>query len=235
MPSLYSYCIPYDDGAAPNPFWGVCTLVICKPAIRKTARVGDWIAGTGAKFARRGDRGTRDMSGHLIYAMKVTQKMTMAAYDAYTRTKLQKKIPSWRSSDRLRRVGDSIYDFSGKKVVQRKSVHTEENVDTDLGGKYALLSTHFYYFGDQAISLPPDLRAIAQNRQGHRRTLNDPYVDQFIRWIERKYKPGTLVGKPMCDLFTNKLVSRWCAVERAQDDDVDSEDFGPGCRRSTKA
>ena len=44
MTKLYSYCLPYDDGAAPNPFWGTCTLVICKPAIRRTARVGDWIA-----------------------------------------------------------------------------------------------------------------------------------------------------------------------------------------------
>ncbi len=39
--TLYTYCIPYDDGAAPNPFWGQCTLVICKPRIRKVARPGD--------------------------------------------------------------------------------------------------------------------------------------------------------------------------------------------------
>lgn len=44
---LFSYCIPVDDGAAPNPFWGVCTLAICKPAIRRVAEVGDWIAGVG--------------------------------------------------------------------------------------------------------------------------------------------------------------------------------------------
>lgn len=35
MPTLYTYCIPYDDGAAPNPYWGICTLVICKPVIRR--------------------------------------------------------------------------------------------------------------------------------------------------------------------------------------------------------
>jgi hypothetical protein len=23
MPKLYTYCIPYDDGAAPNPYWGI--------------------------------------------------------------------------------------------------------------------------------------------------------------------------------------------------------------------
>jgi hypothetical protein len=24
--NLYSYCILYDNGAAPNPFWNVCTV-----------------------------------------------------------------------------------------------------------------------------------------------------------------------------------------------------------------
>ena len=33
---LYTYCIPYDSGAAPNPFWETCTLAICKPVILKT-------------------------------------------------------------------------------------------------------------------------------------------------------------------------------------------------------
>jgi hypothetical protein len=41
MKKLYSYCIPVDDGAAPNPFWDICTLVICKPVIRRTAQIGD--------------------------------------------------------------------------------------------------------------------------------------------------------------------------------------------------
>ncbi|MBU2547361.1 MAG: hypothetical protein KKB20_03030 [Proteobacteria bacterium] len=30
-------------GAAPNPFRGVCILVIRKPGIRRAAEVGDWI------------------------------------------------------------------------------------------------------------------------------------------------------------------------------------------------
>jgi len=38
---LYSYTVRYDDGAAPNPFNGMCTLAICKPAIRRTAAPGD--------------------------------------------------------------------------------------------------------------------------------------------------------------------------------------------------
>lgn len=65
MTKLYSYCIPCDDGAAPNPFEGVCTLVICKPRIRLTAEVGDWIVGTGSKRARIEKGRTINLSGKL--------------------------------------------------------------------------------------------------------------------------------------------------------------------------
>lgn len=39
--NIYSYVLRTDDGAAPNPFWGTCTLTICKPVIRRTAHIGD--------------------------------------------------------------------------------------------------------------------------------------------------------------------------------------------------
>jgi hypothetical protein len=44
MTRLFSYTIPVDDGAAPNPFRGMCTLAICKPTIRRVAKKGDWVA-----------------------------------------------------------------------------------------------------------------------------------------------------------------------------------------------
>ncbi len=46
---IYSYVLRYDDGVAPNPFFGFCTLAVCKPVIRRKAQVGDWIIGTGSK------------------------------------------------------------------------------------------------------------------------------------------------------------------------------------------
>ncbi|MEQ8924467.1 MAG: hypothetical protein RLO81_01575, partial [Fulvivirga sp.] len=64
---LFSYCIPTDDGAAPNPYFEICTLTICKPVIRRNASVGDWIAGVGSKNVCG-----IDYSGKLVYAMKVT-------------------------------------------------------------------------------------------------------------------------------------------------------------------
>lgn len=215
---LYSYCLRYDDGAAPNPTHGVCTLVICKPRIRATARVGDWIAGTGATHARRGDGTSQDMSGRLIYAMKVSRVMSLKDYDRYTLDHLPGKVPA-SGSDR----GDSIYDFSGPSIVQRPGPHLPGNMKTDLAGKHALLSDHFYYFGDAAIALPDHLRAIAQTRQGHRVRLNADYVALFIEWIEAlNYEPGAILGAPLLSV-ADEHGRRWCATCRADEDEQDEE------------
>jgi hypothetical protein len=85
MSRLYTYCIPVDDGAAPNPFWEICTLNICKPAIRRTANIGDWIVGTGSS--------SYGFDNKVVYAMKVTDKKTMEDYDAWTAANCQNKIP----------------------------------------------------------------------------------------------------------------------------------------------
>lgn len=76
-PTLFSHVVRKDFGSAPNPFWGVLTLVICKPQIRRSARVGDWSVGTGPKNSPIGD-----LRGRVSYAMQVTGKVPMHEYDA---------------------------------------------------------------------------------------------------------------------------------------------------------
>jgi len=214
---LYSYCLRFDDGAAPNPFWGVCTLVICKPAIRRKAETGDWIVGLGSANSPLGDT-----SNCVLYAMKVTNKMTMWEYDDYCRANLKNKIPQWRNrTDKRLRVGDCIYDYSeGEPPKIRWSVHNEESRKRDLGGKHALLSNHFYYFGNAAIALPQKLYPIIHATQGHKSGSNQPYILEFISWIEGlKLKPNKLYGQPQLweidvvndeneDEFRSKCVKR---------------------------
>jgi len=202
MPTLYTYVMPYDGGSAPNPYWGICTLVICKPKIRLSAQVGDWVVGTGSTRARVTDREFRDMSGRVVYAMRVTDKMTMQEYDALTRERLPNKIPDWFNRDWRRRVGDSIYDFTTIPPKQRKSVHDVRAVERDLGGGYALLSTDFYYFGDQAVALAGDLLPILAKTQGHRSNVNGPYLDRFVAWIRGLgCESGTVAGEPIYRRF----------------------------------
>lgn len=179
MPRLFTYCIRYDDGAAPNPYWGVCTLAICKPVIRRTATEGDWIVGTGSKRTQTGS----DFSGCVVYAMEVTNVVSMPQYDACTKERLPQKIPDVSSKDLRRRVGDSIYDFSRTPPKQRKGVHEEGNRDTDLGGRNVLLSRNFLYFGNRPHRLPAHLQAIVHQTQGHKVSANDRYVDEFLRWL----------------------------------------------------
>jgi len=223
---LYTYCIPFDDGAAPNPYWGLYTLVICKPVIRRTANIGDWIVGTGSANAP-----ISGIKGHVVYAMRVTDKMTMAHYDAYTVADLPTKVPVWTHRDVRRRLGDSIYDYSTQEPTQRcPSVHGPGNVDKDLGGKYALLSEHFYYFGDKSVRLPDDLQPIVHQGEGHRVHLNAPYVEQFVSWIDNLgYKPNTLVGKPQLDLFKDETLVKTCAAQRSREADEDEIVRNSGC------
>lgn len=167
-PKLYSYVLRYDDGAAPNPFWGTCTLTICKPDIRRRASVGDWVIGTGSKNSRLKDGNTYDFSDNIVYAMRVTKKLTLADYDKFCRQHLVKKIPKWFSHDFRLRMGDCIYDYSTvNPPTLRKSVHNQNNVKRDLGGQYSLLSKHFYYFGDEPRPLPQELKHIIRRGQKH--------------------------------------------------------------------
>ena len=197
MAKLYTYCIPFDDGAAPNPFWGICTLTICKPAIRRTAEIGDWIVGTGSKKSTLGD-----ITGKMVYAMRVSKVMTMQEYDEWTAIKLPNKIPDVKNPDVRRKLGDSIYDFSTRKPTQRIGVHGSSNTDTDLSGVNALLSDHFFYFGDAPHQLPANLLKIVHHTQGHRVWLNQPFVPDFIKWLDSLHlKPNHLYGKPALELF----------------------------------
>jgi len=216
--TLYSYCLPYDDGAAPNPFWGVCTLAICKPRIRLSATIGDWVVGMGSVNSPIGD-----ISDKVVYAMRVTQKMTMEDYDWFTRSKLPRKIPLMRSADPRKHCGDSIYDFSVPTPLLRPSVHGEGNRSTDLSGGFVLLSTHFFYFGDKPVALPNALLGIVKQGQGHRSQSNAPYVADFVRWIHGLgYPPATLIGDPQLWSQLDLQASCGpCAVGRKQEAEAD--------------
>jgi hypothetical protein len=221
--TLFSYCLRYDDGAAPNPYWGMCSLAICKPAIRRMARKGDWVLGLGSTNAPR----LGNISGDMVYAMKVTRVLSMPEYDEFCRESLHGKIPDWNNSDFRRRVGDCIYDFgSGGTPLLRRSVHTERNRERDLSGRSVLLSTHFYYFGDEPEILPKRLSALAHPTQGHKSHANDPYINEFIKWIEnRGWKRNTILGEPQLKdkilSMTKQECRSFCSEQHREEDEQD--------------
>lgn len=218
--TLYSYCLRHDNGAAPNAYWDMCTLVICKPAIRRIAEVDDWIVGLGSANSPLGDIATS-----VVYAMKVTKRLTMKDYDRFCQRSLPGKIPDSRSTDFRWRVGDCIYDFTEPSAPKlRPSVHNEDNRKTDLGGETALLSESFYYFANKPVPLPADLHPIVQRTQGHKSRANSEYVDAFVTWIEGlRFTPNRLYGEPQLKsrIMQAKDCRGVCAAQDREEDDGD--------------
>jgi hypothetical protein len=159
----------------------------------------------------------------VVYAMRVSQKVTMVGYDALTRRTLTQKVPVWTHRDRRRRLGDSIYDFETDPPMQRLGVHLDGNRATDLSGLNVLLSDDFYYFGDNPQPLPDDLLAIVRRGQGHQSVMNAPYVDAFTAWLgSLGFKANALHGSPQLDLFKDAATVAACA-EACRDDDLEDE------------
>jgi hypothetical protein len=230
MAKLYSYVLRIDNGAAPNPFWNVCTLTICKPAIRRTASIDDWVIGTGSKNTRLKNNVVADFSDSIVYAMKVTDKKALSDYDEYCGLHLPTKIPDWRTTDWRRRMGDCIYDYSaGTEPIMRKAVHNEGNRKTDLSGKNALLSTHFYYFGEAAIPLPTDLLPILKRNQGHRVVTQPVIISKFEQWIQ-KFKLNKIYADPQLrwefeTASPHDIISKCSSCDLDENDDDENEDL----------
>jgi hypothetical protein len=209
MPRLFSYTIPVDDGAAPNPFCGMCTLAICKPKIRMKAGVGDWVVGLGSVNAPSGNLG-----GKMVYAMRVDQIVSLRDYDRLAPLYWPSRIPKLGSQILTERLGDCIYDYAkGAAPAQRPGVHGPTNVRTDLGGHNALISRHYFYFGRNAIALPRRLRPIIHQTQSHKVRTNEPFVQPFINWLySLGLEPNQLYGWPDYEPDWSALPGGGCAA-----------------------
>jgi hypothetical protein len=186
--TLFSYTVRSDDGAAPNPFGGMCTLAICKPGIRRAAQVGDWIAGLGSVNAPSGD-----LSQRLVYAMRVDEILTLGEYDRQAMRRWPHRVPNLECMSLQARLGDCIYDFSQGGPQQRHGVHSPPDATRDLSGINALVSRDFYYFGSRAIELPAKFLRLRHPTEGFKSNINHDIAADFVLWIRSlKYGHGQL-------------------------------------------
>ena len=173
---FYTYKVAYDFGTGPNPDFDTCTLAICKPVIRRTAKVGDIIVGLDC--LKDQDR--------IIYCMQVDEVLTWPEYVARCETdkSLNGKIPKNKNE-----AGDCIWveeRFESYEPLPSWSGHGQSEFNSDvLTGKNVLLGKKFWYFGrgdKYEIRLPKELLNIIPNR-GHRSNSNSEYKDAFIAFF----------------------------------------------------
>lgn len=189
MPRLYSYVVARDYGFAPNPFFGFCTLATCKPEIRRTAAVGDWIIGTGSKRYRR--------DSHIVYAMCLRETMSFSDY--WHDARFRDKRPNMHASLR-RAFGDNIYfrDSATGEWRQVDSHHSYsdgtqnvKNIHNDTRVDRVLVSDDFIYWGGSGPRIPPSLgREICKGGQGHKCKFSDNTIHLCIGWLRASGETG---------------------------------------------
>ncbi len=192
------YVVARDFGFAPNPFHGVCTLATCKPKIRGSARIGDWVVGMGGVDLRA--------TGRMIFAMIVEETLTFDQY--WGDARFIEKRPVRNGSGKML-VGDNIYHRKEPfgEWVQADSHHSlddgrpnKHNLKRDTGVDRVLCSKKFWYFGERAPEVPQNvLAAIAyRNCRSHRR-ITLPDARPLIDWLTVSYSAqrGMVVGDPV--------------------------------------
>ena len=203
------YVVDRDFGFAPNPFHGVCTLATCKPKIRSIASVGDWIIGMGGNRLQA--------TGRCIFAMRVGRKMSFNQY--WSAPEYRDKVPVRNGSRRLQ-VGDNIShkDDDSGEWLQEDSHHSYPdgspnpyNIRNDTQSDAVLASDIFFYFGQEAVSLPQGLldNLDYKNPRSHRRFVSSDPANALVQWIETSYKrqANQVLGDPFDFEYTSARYS----------------------------
>jgi hypothetical protein len=118
MTRLLSYVLEHDLGLSPNPFGGYCTLAHCKFShsrrrnVVELAKIGDWVVGTGGASQRSSGHGT------LIYAMKITDKLSLHDYfnDERFRGRADNHAEDAARTDRFALISTDFFYFGSNAV-----------------------------------------------------------------------------------------------------------------------
>lgn len=162
-PRLFSYVVEHDNGFAPCVEQGLCSLAVCKfshsgrPNVVELARVGDWVVGTGGA--------SRKSAGHgrIVYAMRVTQKMSLAEFV---------------SNRRYRRRRDSILALANPIAPSRLALLSTEF--WYFGDHAPSIEGQQWGRGGQFEKRGP----------GFRNRFEPEVIAAFERWIRRNWSSG---------------------------------------------
>ena len=186
---LFSYKLKHDTGFAPNPFGGFLTLATCKPNIRKTKNVGDYVAGFTSKYLNGDEVGEE----RLIYLMRIDEIISISEY--WNNPNFEIKKPNLTSQKKTLIAGDNIYKpvNGGNRFIQiNNKFHDASEMPRDLRGENVIISFHFYYFGASPLTLPQHVRPKVPKGQSSNGYLthNPDLVESFITYVESNYSYG---------------------------------------------
>lgn len=175
-PRIFRYIVAYDYGSAPNPFDGYCTLAVCKPRIRRTAKVGDWVIGFQTGKTKR-----------VTYAMEVGESLSFSEYWHDPRFKSRKPDNKLVPDDNIYRPlrADALEPSDFVWVESR--THDDASRQKDVGGQRVLIAKRFWYFGREAPVIDSRLDHLVPVTQGHCVDVHRKPSDLpiLIGWLSR--------------------------------------------------
>jgi hypothetical protein len=194
-PRIHTYVIDHDLGFAPNPFHGFCTLACCKPDIRKHAKEGDLVLGTGSA-----PHGT---AGHMCYWMRVDGILTFDEY--WSDPRFRRKRPELRGTLPTL-YGDNIYHHNQQTGdwVQEDSFHSLSAGELQVKNLHrdtfktdrVLVGRDFCYWGgSEPPRIPEHLRCFVHTTQGHKNHFSDAEKSALMSWLGTLHRRGR-VGDP---------------------------------------
>ena len=194
-PRIHSYVIDHDLGFAPNPFHGTCTLACCKPFIRKYARIGDLILGTGSI--------PNGLAGYLCYWMLVDEILKFDDY--WTDRRFVRKRPDL-SGSLMSKHGDNIYHRASPTGgwLQEDSFHSwpggvlkQENVIRDTSHTdLVMIGREFCYWGGSSPpAIPKHLQRFIHGTQHHKNDFSEDEKASLRAWLTTLPQRGC-IGEP---------------------------------------
>lgn len=180
---LIVYVVASDDGLAPNTQGGFCSLTVCKPVVRRVAvPMQDWVVGMSTN---------KHGKTKLIYAMQVEEKIPLNDY--FKDHRFQLKKPHVHNLQ-----GDNFIYNNEAGLEWGAHSHKPEKMASNLKTPYSLIAQNFWYFGENAPTIPHSLyhsKLVLGPRRGHKVVENELDISIFHKWLIQTYKVG-IHGQP---------------------------------------
>lgn len=197
-PQVYVYKVTVDDGIAPCPQDGLLTLGVCKPAIRRKARSGDYLIGVGS-VPRYG--------GKLVYVAQVDTPIPGPQY-------YQRGGPYWLRWDCIYEHLTGRYVWrnrGGRRVHDPRKMPAQWNRDVGFCGRQPnaiiLPCRRFVYFGRDLAKLSDEIwarfpgiearvRRLAQAHLIHHSKEFHEDLKEFCGWVLNRWPGACQLDEP---------------------------------------
>jgi hypothetical protein len=178
MSRIWGYSLVADNGMAPCIERGILTLCLCKPMIRKSASVGEWVVGFVPKRINDG-------RVHVCWAGRIAGIFPMGD--------CEKQFPGRQ---------DAIYKLTVSGWEFLRADYHEEIRDRDLNGKNALIFEPFWYWGGVGMAVADDIDELARYYVGQTaKNSSRERIARLQEWLRSVAEPG-LHGEPRDELGT---------------------------------